>query len=379
MIGRARLRPAAALLIVVVVCGLGCRSAGAPGWSPTGASGEGAASGERVEPDSGWVEILARASEREAFGDLEGAAAKIEAALAVPGLDEGGRVWLALRLQDLEERSLSARPAPAPGPTAGEDSAQTVLRVRYAQRARGSERALDWLLAARAEEDDLAALHLLGRALEFDGSFAWAHYGRAHVLLRLGGLEESRQALDRALALEPGHIPARRLEVRWLERQGRSRDALAALDAWLQRTATDPRVAEPQRVAARIDAAALSLEGEGEQAALARLAALGPLEGAQRERALLLQAVALDGLGRSEEALAAARAAQGGGEGGMLAWMHEALLLERRLGDPAGARRAWLQVLAAVGEGSAERDLDGVLAVLRARFALARLESAGAP
>ena len=78
------------------------------------------------------------------------------------------------------------------------------------------------VLAARVEDDAIAAERMLDLALELDPLCSWAHYGRAHALLRqdwkADRWSEAQSSLDEALARDPGHLRARRLQA-WMHAQ----------------------------------------------------------------------------------------------------------------------------------------------------------------
>jgi tetratricopeptide (TPR) repeat protein len=114
----------------------------------------------------------------------------------------------------------------------------------------------------------------------------------ASILLDLGRADEAEPLLRRTLALEPGLAPARQHLASVLLQRGRHREALALLDR----------------------------------------AALAGADAATRERMEHRRALAYDGLGRADSALAvreaALRAARGGASGP--AWYHYARLLALR-------------------------------------------------
>jgi hypothetical protein len=82
----------------------------------------------------------------------------------------------------------------------------------------------------------------------------------------------------------------------------------------------------------------------------------------------LLAAVEL-ALGRSEQALTAARDAEAREAGALLPLVQQALLQEHALDDPAAARQAWERVLAVSSGGG---DMNALILGLRARVALER-------
>lgn len=243
----------------------------------------------------------------------------------------------------------------------------------------GSEpHAFDLVLAARMEPDAPSALLLLESAVEADPDCVWAHLGRAHFLLREGELEAGKAALDRAIAIDPGHPRVRRLEATLLDRLGEREAAGRLLAIWLRETQGDPRVARSDRFDATLDLVTFDLESDRAEPALARLDTLELTSPARRARALLLRSAALAGLERFEESLEVVREARFLGPGDYLADEHEARLLQDALGDRAGALEAWRSVreLAAT---LAPTSGAAALAALRARAEIERLERELAP
>jgi len=336
----------------------GCQAPAAPTWRPA--------------PAPASASVLEEVAALERAGRLEDARESLAAAVAAAPGDYDA----AARLQDLESQLLVAgEPVPGfDGPPA--DPVATLRRV-YRARAVASGRPLDDVLAARAEDDRLAALHLLDQALAKDGEFALAHYARAHVLFAVGRLGDARAALDSALERAPGLAAARRLEARLLAAEGDEQMALAALDGWLARTRGDPRVVDAERVDGELDAAGLELARGEARAALERLGRLPDGIGPRGARLELLRAAAWELRGDWDAALAAARRAADLAPADPLPLVYGALIHGRRRGDRVAARRAWLRVveLAAAGAaGAGAFDPRLALYVLRARVELAQLE-----
>ncbi len=280
-------------------------------------------------------------------------------------LDHPQHVPVGIWLQ--EARLSQARSTPAAG---FEGNPDEPLRRAYRERADAEPSVLALLLAARVEDDPVASLLLLDRALELDPASAWAHYGRAHVLARRGDLDEAGRALDAALAREPAHLPARRLAAWLAARTGRSDEAVGALESWIADCGADLLLVPARRDEARLDLALLLLHaGRTERASQV----LGALEGTAAEpfRRLCAQAVALEARGRYVDALAAARAASTASPRAVLPLVQQALILERRLGDARLAREAWGRVLE-LSEDS--EDLGLLLQRWRAQVHLERLE-----
>jgi tetratricopeptide (TPR) repeat protein len=324
------------------------------------------------------LEGLALVQEEIADGRSEAAAERIDALLrAAPQ-----NLWLAALRQDLELEALqlggSIPELDADLRAAGRSLAggpRDRLRRWYAVRAESLGTAFDLVLAARIEDDELAALRLLDEAVSVDPACVWAHYGRAHALLRLKRVEEASAALDRALDLDASHPRARRLETALLA-LGKDREpAIAALRTWLRETEGDPRVGPFDQQAAVLDLVELELGAERYAQAYGRLAAMEGMTPQLEVRRLLYLVVAADGVGAFDEALAAARRAGELQPENFRAHVHEALLLEARFGDRTGARDAWaLAAETAAAASSAGLDGDAALQLLAARVELARLD-----
>lgn len=286
-------------------------------------------------------------------------------------------VGLAAWSQDLE-LALLAGDGPLPeelAPEAAAPDPADALRRRYARRVEAApEDSAALVLAARLESDALAAENLLDRALVLDPGSAWAHYGRAHAILRQPGRrgrwETAHEALDRALELDPGLVPARRLEAWMAAEEGAAGPAGRALRVWLEQTRDDPRVARAERVRAEIDLAILWILNGHPGAARDLLVAL---EGGRvdRERRLAALAVADRALGDDDAALDAARRAQDAAPEELLPSIQEALLYQYGLGDREAARERWRDV---VRRSEGQADLAKLLQGLRARVVLEEMD-----
>lgn len=355
MSGRA-LAPA---LLSIAAC-----AAPAPVWEPSWTR---AASLARYE--------LVHARALSEAGDLLGAWRLLDAVRDEFPDDVGIGAWV----QDLELELLS-RAAPLPAALAGEGAADDpadALRRSYARRAEDEPDASALVLAARLESDALAAENLLDRALDLDPASAWAYYGLAHAILRQPGRRgrwtAAHEALERALQLDPGLIPARRLEAWMAAEEGSSGPASRTLRVWLEQTRDDPRVASKERVRAEIDLAILWIL-EGSAGAAQEL--LVDLEGTRvdRERRLAALAVAEQASGDEAAALDAARRAQDAGRDELLPSIQEALLYEHWLDDRAAARALWNDV---VQRSEGQADLAKLLQGLRARVVLEAMDREG--
>ncbi len=227
-------------------------------------------------------------------------------------------------------------------------TAADVLRLAYAERADVEPTVASFVLAARAETDVIAALNLLGKAIELDPTCAWAHYGRSHVLLQDRTRSDrwglAREALDKALQFDFGHLRARRLEAWMAAEEGSRATAEAQIARWIDAAEGDPRVAQGELSDARQDLALLLLL-KGEDSRARRM--LEDLEGdpTHRQRRLMLLTVALQEGGNELAALDAAMSAQGAERAATaLPLVQEALLLELFLGRPEEAQERWKDV-----------------------------------
>ena len=342
-------------LLLLGALGLACAGPRAPEWKP--------------EPVRASADVLVAASALERAGQWTEAHGILAAGLAAEPEDFD----LAARLQDVELELLELGESP-PGFAPGAGSPVERLRRTYRTRADRSGDPASLVLAARVEDDLLAALYLVELATAKGEGNAVAHYARAHVLFALGRLGEARQALGRVFAARPGLSRARRLEARVLAALGEEREALVALDAWLERSAGDPRLAPEQRVDGHLEAAGLELSLDQAGAALERLESLGTFGGKRGANLELLRAAALEGRRDLDGALVAARRAAQLDPADPLPLLYEALLHGRRRGDPIAARRAWLALLERIPEQDGAFDPAAVLYALRARVELAQLE-----
>jgi TolB-like protein len=88
--------------------------------------------------------------------------------------------------------------------------------------------------------DVAGALREYDRAMILDPTFPTAHHWRAIALMGLGRLEESEEALRHALRLDPASLPIQGGLAANLALQRRTEEALAELDALLQRAPAFP-------------------------------------------------------------------------------------------------------------------------------------------
>jgi tetratricopeptide (TPR) repeat protein len=271
-------------------------------------------------------------------------------------------------------------------PEAARAESERELAERHRARAEREPQPAWLVLAARVEPDRLAAVRLLERALEIDADCVWAHYGLAHVHARAGDFSEARESVEDALALDPGHMQTRRLEINLLARAGESDRAIPALEAWLADAVDEEGRANPflgpaAVASARIDLATLRVVAGEPAEALLELERAGAgdrpgtLPPEERVRAALVGAASHFALGRPDLALAlAGRAAEASPEGA-LPLVQQALIFEYEKGDLEGARVAWeaaAERLTATGarEGG---DLSFLLLLVQARVHAERL------
>ncbi len=356
------MKPRARLAVLIVLVACGCTATvetWEPKWRAPYASFDKSARAE-----------LKQAREAMARGDWPAAWAALTAlAQADPDNIEVGRT-----LQEVELELIAAGSTldPELRSISGEGNAEEGLRRLYAQRAEKAPSVAGYVLAARLETDAIAAENLLDRALELDPRCAWAHYGRAHALLRQGRRRDrwrlARESLVSALTLEPGHIHARRLEAWMLAQEGELRPAVRALQTWLEVTRDEVRLARAERIEAELDLATLFLlDGRVDES----FALLSSLEGADvgRTRRLALAAVAAHELGDFEAARDYARRAEGAAGDPLLALVQQALLAQIAFGEDAIAEEGWRKVLEAAEE---RKDLGAILQAMRARVVLER-------
>jgi tetratricopeptide (TPR) repeat protein len=231
-------------------------------------------------------------------------------------------------------------------PEAAAAAAEAELREYYASAAEEEPTPVSLVLAARLEPDPERALSALERALRMQPDHAWAHYGSAHAYSRLARHREARESLDRALALAPWHLRARRLDATLRARAGETEQARAALLGWLGHAVDSPFVPAAERAEALIDLAILEVLSDDASEAERRLRqaeSLGPRDASRLE---LVRAAAEELRERPERALQAAARAGELDPDDPLPEVQRALLFEFSQDDLAGARDAWLAVLA---------------------------------
>jgi Tfp pilus assembly protein PilF len=331
------------------------------------------------------LQVLADARKSAAGGDRDLARRRLETlCAALPN-----NLVAATALQEVELAILAAGgDLPSLAPEAADGSPIARLYPRYAGRAETYGTAAADVLAARLAPDAATADAWIERALDADPACVWAHYARAFTLAGAQRFEPARASLSAALALDPGHPPSRRLEAELLTRRGDVELAIEAWRAWLTRYGADPRLPAASEAHAHLELATLLAQAGDAAGALAALDALEPGLLQDPTDAALVRVVALDALGRVDEALEVAREAAARAPGDTRPHVQQALLLGDRRRDPAGARAAWEEVLrlldapasashGAANGGSAAGELTALFLRLQANAALARLDAAG--
>ena len=249
------------------------------------------------------------------------------------------------------------------------------LRALYAEFADARPDAASLVLAARIETDAPSAVRLLDAAVEADPRCIWAHYGRAHLALRGGDFEGARLAIEAALRLDSGHLPARRLEARLLMDGGEVGAASRALSLWIEDAVGNPTVSDLDIQYARLDLAIqLAKEGAGEGSACPGREARGAGLPARVPRARTRRGGV--GSGRFEESEAAILRSLELIPEDSLALRQRALFVDRT-GRPRDERiDAWRRALASLEALAEESDpVASLLPRIQARVRIAELEA----
>lgn len=247
---------------------------------------------------------------------------------------------------------------------------QADLRERYRAEALASPSALAYFLAARVEEDQLAASLLLRKALELDPRMAWAHYGMAHAAAREGDWTVAREELMTVFEIDPGHLPSVRLFGWLMANVGDDPSAVAAFEAWIKVAANDPLSGPSTLDRVRFDLVlAYTAQGSWRKA----LDLLDELEQSTIPASDRMASVAVARQGRGEvtEARKAALAGRRADREALLPAVQNALLIELWQKDKLAAQRAWREVIELA---STTDDLAAGLQQFRAEVHLQRLE-----
>jgi tetratricopeptide (TPR) repeat protein len=358
-------------LSLVLACLCACQSAGLSLWSTS--------PGPYDQFSRAQLEQLGAVRALLADEDVDGALKRLEdlrrqepqnlTVAAVLQDTELAALERGLRLPALEQELDASQRGPDAGP-------RTRLRRWYAWRAEQRGTSFELVLAARIEDDDLAALRLLDQAVSVDPKNVWAHYGRSHVLLKLNRLEEARGALARALELDPGHPRVRRLETAVLGLGKKPALAKRALRTWLLEVERDARISRREWLDGALDLVGLELAEERYPESLNLIESLSVETPEQAWRLELYRAVAQDGLGQFEAALASARRAQQLRPAGFRAFAQEALLHQHRFNNLEAAIASWEQA-AELADQASGGGLDGDAGALelQARIEAARLRA----
>lgn len=239
--------------------------------------------------------------------------------------------------------------------------------------ARAAPSPVRLLLAARVAPDPDLARGLMDEAIELDPDCAWAHYAVAWSLATEDHWRQAQKRLQIALLLDPGHLPARRLEAGLLARNG-EQGAVVAFERWIMISEDNPLVDPAARLAALLDLAQLHLIAGDERKAQEVLLDIVDEAPSNARRECLL-AVAEQARGNRRRALAAARRGAAADPSDPLPVVQQALLFEGEFEDPDAAREAWARVLELSRESS---DLGAVILGMRARVALERSDARAA-
>jgi len=291
---------------------------------------------------------------------------------------------VAVLLQDVELEILEAGGelpflAPVPG-----ESPREQLRAHYQAKASRFPSAFHHVLAARLETDLPSAALTLERAVAADPRCIWAHYGKANVAIRSGDYETGVAALERALSLDSGHLPTRRLETRILAQSGSYAIAADALRAWLRDSEESPFVDSAARRDAMLDLATVHLLRGHADRARDVLDGLDDASRGRSPRAFQILAAAEQSSERFAEAMSAAGRAEELDPSDPLSALQQALLADLWMDDDTLAVERWKHLLEVLERGSSEESgtqqaARALLLGTQARVHLQRLEAEEGP
>ncbi len=244
------------------------------------------------------------------------------------------------------------------------------LRLRSEERAALQPGVGAEILAARAQADSIAAETWIARAANRDPNCVWVYYARAFAAARAGSADVARDELNRALTIDPGHLPSRRLEIELLTRDGSSEAARIRLTGWVVRAAEDPRVLPRDLADARLDLALLAIGAQDVDSAADQVDEIDA-RFVDPWRLAATRAV----IAHEEGDIAGARkyidTARALAPREILPAVQEALLFDDDVNDPFRARAAWNVVRELASESD---ELSSALETLRARVRLERLD-----
>jgi tetratricopeptide (TPR) repeat protein len=309
-------------------------------------------------------------SRRETAGDPPGARSRLGGSNATdrgtaPSSAEGGAQSSA------EGGAAKAAEPEASRQSGAGDRPLDELRQRYRRAADDAPTVARLVLAARLEDDEIAADVLLDRAQAIDSRCAWIHYARAWFAARANRWPDVRSEIAAAKEIDPGHMPTRWLDAWMLARGGGVREAISALEGWLDRARGDLRLDVRLVREAELDLALLCVLDGDPKRAHDILTALGDDE-VDAGRKWSAIAPTDQALGDEHEALTAAQHAEEFSPGEILPVVQQALLYESWLGNPDAAEAAWTRALA-LSRGSS--DLAALLERVRARVHVERLRA----
>ncbi|MFT7669434.1 MAG: Tfp pilus assembly protein PilF [Planctomycetota bacterium] len=280
-----------------------------------------------------------------------------------------GDIAVAIWQQESRLAWAERRASLIPGITDAAESNRVELREYYREEAKSRPSSLAYFLAARIEDDFLAAQLLLKEALEIDPQMAWAHYALAHLAANSGDWVTARSELKRTFELQADHLPSIRL-YGWLQAEaGKTESAILALESWLERSQEDLLATDSIRNQVKLDLA-LAYTSNGDEGDALKLLKSLKLDGADEARRLTALAVIEQGRENYPAARRALQAAQVVEPESLLPFVQEALLCEFWLADVDRARELWSHVIMLASDSE---ELSAGMQGFRAEFHLQRL------